>query len=125
VTLERVRESLRATELCLREGLVNSAVSRGYYAMFQAAQVALESIGVGRGEWSHSALQAAFSAELIRRRKVYPAVFRDYLSSALFVRQEADYGRAGVSRKLAQRLARRAAAFVAAVERKVQDGSKS
>jgi uncharacterized protein (UPF0332 family) len=84
--LNPAQESLKAAELCLREGFVNSAASRGYYAMFQAAQAALETTGVGRGEWSHPGLQAAFATELVRRRKVYPAIFRDYLSSALFIR---------------------------------------
>jgi hypothetical protein len=32
----------------LREGYVNSAASRAYYAMFQAAQIALEYVGSGR-----------------------------------------------------------------------------
>jgi uncharacterized protein (UPF0332 family) len=96
--------------------LVNSAVSRAYYAMFQAAQVALEQAGFRRSSWSHSGLQAACTTELIHRRKRYPAVLRDYLSSGLEVRQVADYGRSGVSQKIAQRLVRRARTFVAAVE---------
>lgn len=58
--------------------------------------MALEIAGVTRSEWSHPGLQAAFTAELIHRRKIYPAPFRDYLSSGLAVRQAADYGRSGV-----------------------------
>ncbi len=46
------------------------AASRAYYAMFQAAQVALEAAGAGRVQWSHAALQAAFTTGLIRRSKV-------------------------------------------------------
>lgn len=125
VDLERAQESLRAAQLCLREGLVNSAASRAYYAMFQAAQVAMIVIGSPQSEWSHHGLQAAFVTELIHRRKTYPSVFRDYLSSGLIIRQSADYGQAGVSRKIAQRLVYRAASFVAAVEEKAHDGSRS
>jgi hypothetical protein len=44
------------------------------------------------------------------------AVLRDYLSSGLEVGQVADYGRSGVSQKIAQRLVHRAQTFVAAVE---------
>ncbi len=116
VTLDRARESLRAAELCRREALVNSAVSRAYYAMFQAAQVALASSGLARAEWTHAALQAAFATELVHRRKLYPPTFRDYLSVGLGVRHVADYGRAGVSGKIAQRTVRRAAVFLRAVE---------
>ena len=113
--IARAQESLRAAELCLQTGLVNSAVSRAYYAMFQAAQVALEQEGIRRATWSHPSLQATFTTELIHRRKRYAAMFRDYLSAALVVRQAADYGRAGVSQKIAQRHVRRAALFVTAV----------
>ncbi len=114
--LERAKESLRAAELCLQEGLVNSAASRAYYAMFQAAQVALEAVGFVQAEWSHKGLHSSFNQELIHRRKLYPRVLRDHLTSALTVRQAADYGEAGVSTKIAQRQVRRAAAFVKTVE---------
>ena len=123
MNLARAQESLNAADLCLREGFVNSAASRAYYAIFQAAQVALEVSGVTRTEWSHPGLQAAFTTELIHRRKVYPAPFRDYLSSGLAVRQAADYGRTGVSIKVAQRLTRRAVTFVSAVEEATRRGS--
>ncbi len=125
VTLERARESLQAAQVCLREGLINSAASRAYYALFQAAQVAMAIAGSPRDEWSHAGLQSAFIRELIHQRKIYPAVFRDYLSSGLCMRHVADYGREGVSRKTAQRLVHRAASFVAAVEEKVHHGSTS
>ncbi len=73
--IERARESLRAAQLCVQERLVNSAASRAYYAMFQAAQVAMAAAGSPQSEWSHQGLQASFVTELIHRRKIYPAVF--------------------------------------------------
>ena len=118
--LARAQESLRAAELCLQAGLVNSAASRAYYAMFQAAQVALETAGYTRPTWSHSGLQALLTTELIQRHKRYPAALRDSLASALAVRQAADYRRAGVSQRIAQRIVRRAVQFVQAVEEVVQ-----
>lgn len=123
--IKRARESLHAAQLCAQEGLVNSAASRAYYAMFQAAQVAMAVAGSPRDEWSHAGLQAAFVRELIHQRKIYPAVFRDYLSSGLRMRHVADYGREGVSRKTAQRLVHRAASFVAAVEERMHYESTS
>ena len=120
--LARAIESLKAAELCLQEGLVNSAASRAYYAMFQAAQLALEAEGLVRSEWSHKALHSSFNQELIHRRKLYPRVLRDYLTSALAVRQAADYGETGVSAKIAQRQARRAANFVQTVEEVIGRG---
>jgi len=121
--LDRAQESLRAAELCLREGYANSAASRAYYAMFQAAQIALQYIGSGRTVWSHTGLQAAFATECIHRRKIYPATFRNYLAFSLEIRQEADYGHAGVSQKAAQRLLQRALAFVSAVEEAISHGT--
>ena len=114
--LERALESLKAAELCLREGLVNSAASRAYYAMFQAAQSALEAQGIVRPEWSHRSLHSSFNQQLIQQKKVFPRVFRDYLTSALTVRQAADYGEGGISDKIAERQVRRAAGFVKATE---------
>ena len=47
---ERAQASLQAAELCLTAGLWDSAVSRAYYALFQAAISALESRGLRRRE---------------------------------------------------------------------------
>ena len=86
--LDRVQESLRAAELCIREGYANSAASWTYYAMFQAAQVALEHVGSGRAMWSHAGLQAAFMTECIHRRKIYFAALREHLSIGLRIRHK-------------------------------------
>ena len=43
MNMAKAQESLQAAELCHKAGLYNSSVSRAYYAMFQAAQVALTS----------------------------------------------------------------------------------
>jgi hypothetical protein len=85
--------------------------------MFQAAHVALEAAGVGRARWSHPALQAAFTTELIYRRGLYPRTLRAHPSIGLGVRHTADYGAAGVSSTVANRMVRRAAAFVSASRR--------
>jgi uncharacterized protein (UPF0332 family) len=123
--LERARESLRAAALCLHESCTNAAASRAYYAMFQAAQVALEHAGLRQEKWSHHGLQATFTTELIQRRKIYPASMRDHLVSGLNIRQAADYRDAGVSRKTAQRLLQKAVAFVSAVEEVTSHGTMS
>lgn len=118
----RAMESLKAAELCLNASLVNSAANRAYYAMFQAAQAALEDTGLVRSEWTHRGLHSTFNRDLITQRKLYPRVLRDYLTSALAVRQAADYGEAGVSAKIARRQVRRAAQFVNAAEEVISRG---
>ena len=124
MTLDRAQESLQAAELCAREGFINSAASRAYYAMFQAAQVALQAAGFTGEEWSHAGLQATFTSELIHRRKLYRAIFRDYLTVGLRLRNAADYGDAGVSAKVTRRLLHRATAFLSVVEKETRHGSR-
>jgi uncharacterized protein (UPF0332 family) len=80
--------------------------------MFQAAQSALEAEGLMRSQWSHKGLHSSFNQELIHPRKLYPRIFRDYLTSALTVRQAADYGEEGISAKIEARQVRRAEGFV-------------
>jgi len=65
--MAKATESLRAVELCYAQGFYNSSANRAYYAMFQAAQVALETAGFVRPEWSHAGLHVTFANELTRR----------------------------------------------------------
>ena len=104
---------------------MNSAASRAYYAMYQAAQVALELAGIGRRQWSHATIQAAFTSELIHRRKIYPITLRRELSDGLGVRRAADYTELGVSRAIAHRLVRRAAVFVSTVQEVTRHGRQA
>ena len=114
--LEKAMESLKAAETFLTVELFNSCASRCYYAMFQAAVVALEAAGFHRDVWGHAALQATFTNELIHRRKIYPRQLAAYLSRALYWRNIADYGDAEISQRRAKQLVEWAKAFVAKVE---------
>jgi uncharacterized protein (UPF0332 family) len=71
---ERVQASLQAAELCLTQGWWDSAVSRAYYALFQAAICALERRGLQRREWTHKGVHSDFVQLFVRRRKLYPRV---------------------------------------------------
>jgi len=68
--LERAQASLRAAELCLAHGLLDSAVNRAYFAMFQAAVAALEQRGIRRREWTHKGVHSDFVQLFVRRRKL-------------------------------------------------------
>jgi uncharacterized protein (UPF0332 family) len=98
--IEKAQESLRAAELCFGEKLYNSTANRAYYAMFQAAVVALVRVGIQpKGEqWSHEGLQATFATELTRRRKLYPRSMVRDLFDVMSVRNQADYKGRNVSR---------------------------
>lgn len=106
----------------MEQNLVNSAASRAYYAMFQAAQVALEAEGFARLEWTHRGVHATFNQQLIHQKKLYPRVFLSYLTFSLTVRQAADYGEVGTSVKIAKRQVRRARVFIETVEEVVSRG---
>jgi uncharacterized protein (UPF0332 family) len=120
--LDRAREALAAAQLCLERNLNHSAASRAYYAMFWIAQHALTRYGVQRSEWSHSALQASFVHELIRRRKLYPALFGQHFNRALQLRLDADYRPKGISQRQAAQAVRWAQEFAAALIEEVSHG---
>ena len=112
MALSRAHEALDAAEVCLERNLYLSAASRAYYAMFWAAQHALTQHGVQRSEWSHPALQASFVNELIRRRKLYPALFGQHLNRILQFRLDANYRPRGISQRQAIQAIRWAREFV-------------
>jgi uncharacterized protein (UPF0332 family) len=109
---EKAEECLKATQRCLEERWYKSAVSRAYYAMFQAARAALASTGIVRPWWSHGALQAIFSNELVRRQKLYPPSFVHHLTDAMELRHTADYSDVQIPPKRATRLVGAAGQFV-------------
>ena len=115
IFIERTQEGLEAAQLCLGKDLFHSATSRAYYAMFWAAQAALDSIGVKRAEWSHPSLQSTFATELVRRRKRYPNRFGSHFNEALRLRIEADYRWGGISRKNVTRAVGWAREFVTTI----------
>ena len=92
VEIDRAHEALNAAQPCPERNPNHSAASRAYYAMLWVAQHALTRYGVRRSEWSHSALQASFVSEFIRRRKPYPAVLGQHFNRALQLRLDDETG---------------------------------
>jgi uncharacterized protein (UPF0332 family) len=73
--IAKADESLKAAARCFHDGLYNSSVSRAYYSMYQAAQTALEAVGLLRAEWTHAGLQVTFANELTREAKTLFCLF--------------------------------------------------
>ncbi|MBN1933477.1 MAG: HEPN domain-containing protein [Anaerolineae bacterium] len=71
----------------------NFAVSRGYYAMFYAAEVALLSEGLAFSK--HASVIAAFGQRFARTGRV-PAYLHRYLLDAFDIRQIGDYDAPGM-----------------------------
>lgn len=117
--LARARESLDGAAGELGAGRYNNAANRAYYACFQAAVAALDHSGLrpspSADRWSHAAVQAQFVGQLVNRRKLYPAQFRDLLNQVRRVREQGDYSSQPVSESQAARALARARGFVDAV----------
>jgi uncharacterized protein (UPF0332 family) len=120
--MAKAAESLRAAEICYAQGFYNSSANRAYYAMFQAAQVALETAGFVRPEWSHAGLHATFTNELTRRRKQFAPVLARDLVIVQELRHTADYRNHHLSARQATRALSKAREFVQAINRSVSHG---
>lgn len=108
----RAQGSLKAAQLCLEQQLSDSAVSRAYFAAFQAAICALETQGITRDEWTHKGVHSDFVHRFVSRRKILPASFASALPNLMRQRHIGDYRQPGVSQKQAGRAVRLAQEFV-------------
>jgi uncharacterized protein (UPF0332 family) len=102
--LSKAKENLVAAQVCFDNGLFNACANRAYYSALQASIAALAHNGIRRDKINHGQVQADFSGELIKRRKIYPAKFRSYLSDMQFIRDKADYTDKNVGMKIAGRM---------------------
>ena len=102
--LAKAEENLAAAQVCFENGLYNACANRAYYSALQAAIAALAHRGIRRDRIDHGRVQADFSGELIKRRKIYPAKLKSYLSDMQFVRDKADYTDKSISMKIAERM---------------------
>jgi uncharacterized protein (UPF0332 family) len=102
----------------LREGDMDGAVNRAYYAMFNIARAALLSAGVPESELprSHNGLIGAFGEEAVKVRKLDPDLGRA-LSKTESLRLRADYMGVPIDRPTAEGAVARAEVFVRTVER--------
>lgn len=123
--MNRAQASLRAAKLCLEQVSIDSAVSRAYFAMFQAAISALEQRGIKRREWTHKGLHNDFVQIFVRRRKIIPASFAGALPSVMQLRHIADYRQPGVSQRQGARAVRIAQQFLETLLKEVPDAPET
>jgi len=117
--LNKAKENLTAAQVCFENGLFNACANRAYYAALQAAIAALAHKGIRRDKIDHGQVQADFSGELIRRRKIYPAQFKSYLSDVQFIRDKADYTDKNINRKIAGRLLPKLKELIDLIEKEI------
>lgn len=86
--LERAEKSLKAADLLLKDGLLEDAISRAYYAILHAAKSALLVEGVNVE--SHRAVRRLFGQHLIQTGKIV-ATYSRILAEEQDDRYLADY----------------------------------
>jgi len=112
--IRKARDSQNAAAMLRREGYLDFAASRLYYAMFYAAEALLLERGLSYS--SHSAVIAAFGREFAKTGEVDVRLHR-YLIDAQDTRNASDYGVGpGVEAAQLEELAQWAEALLAAAE---------
>ncbi|NIR50795.1 HEPN domain-containing protein [candidate division KSB1 bacterium] len=123
--LTKAQNSLKAAELCLKNGLYDDAVSRAYYAALRAAIALLLKIDVSlETKRIHAWVQAAFPKECVHRRKVMSQRFVSYISELQNDRNIADYHPRYLSKKTAKRALTRAKNFVHQITKVFENDQK-
>ncbi len=69
--IKKARENLEAADILFEKKLFNAAPNRAYYSAFQTAIAALIEFQLVSEKNEHRWVQATFSNELIRKRKLY------------------------------------------------------
>jgi len=77
--LSKAKENLAAASVCFENDLYNACANRAYYAALHAVVAALVHAGIKRDKIDHGQVQADFSGDLIKRRKIYPSRFKSCL----------------------------------------------
>jgi len=86
--LDKARRSIKTAEKILKDGEVDFAGSRAYYAMFYVAEALLLELGLAFS--SHSAIIANYGKEFAKTRLLNPK-FHNYLIKAQDRRNIGDY----------------------------------
>lgn len=86
--MQNTEERIRSAEVLLKAGLYNDAVSRTYYAFFDAANALL--ITKGLSAKTHAGVITLFSLHFIKTNLV-PVKFIKFFRRAKDAREEADY----------------------------------
>jgi uncharacterized protein (UPF0332 family) len=105
-------------------GECDPAVSRAYYAVFQAEIAALIKLTDYRPrQWSHERVQAEFNRRLIRAQKMFPSGLRFFHSDLIGRRHIADYEEERIGLVVAERCVNKARDIVSVVAQVLEETS--
>jgi uncharacterized protein (UPF0332 family) len=116
--VKKGERALTSAKANLREGDMDGAVNRAYYAMFNIARAALLGAGIPESELprSHNGLIGAFGEQAVKVRRLDPELGRA-LNKTESLRLQADYTGLQIDRPTAEGAVARAEVFVRTVER--------
>ncbi len=117
--LSKAKENLKIAQLSFDNECYNACANRSYFASFQAAIAALAANGIQSNKNEHAWVQSEFNLQLIKRKKVYPAVFKKYLPNMQIERNVADYSKKDISRKVALRQFSHAKEMIGLIEKEL------
>ena len=118
--LEQAANTLSEAQLLLENELFDGATSRGYYAMFNAAQASLASLGIYRSR--HSGVIAAFGYQFAHMGQ-FPAELHASFAEGFEPRVSADYGPDSVDPSVAREMVSNAGRFLEAVTDLLRKGT--
>ncbi len=116
---DKAEENLRIAQLSFEHECYNACANRAYYAAFHAAIAALAVHGIISDKNEHSWVQSEFNLQLIKKRKIYPAKIRAYLSDMQQARNKADYSEKDVGKKASREQLSRAAEMIELIKKEL------
>ncbi|MCS7265540.1 MAG: HEPN domain-containing protein [Armatimonadetes bacterium] len=110
--LEKAKGFLKVAKVSFEVGEFDACVCLCYHAVFWAAMALLVHVGVKKARWKHDELRQAFGLECVKRYKICPPDFGEWLGDLYHLRSEAVYKLERISAKKAERALRKTEVFV-------------
>jgi len=111
-SVQKAKGFLSGAKAALNVGEGDSCACLCYHAVFWATVALLAYVGIGRAKWKHDDLRQVFGLECVRRFKICPPEFGEWLGDLYHLRSEAVYKLEQVTGKKAERALRKAEIFV-------------
>ena len=111
-SVRKAKGFLNGARVALDVGEGDSCVCLCYHAVFWAAIALLAHVGVRRAKWKHDELRQVFGLECVRRFRICPSEFGEWLGDLYHLRSEAVYKLEQVTNKKAERAFRKAEVIV-------------
>lgn len=110
--LGKAKGFLNGAKASFEIGESDACVCLCYHAVFWAATALLMYVGVKKAKWKHDELRQVFGAECVKRYKICPPEFGEWLKELYFLRSDAVYKLEPITEKKAERALRKAKEFV-------------